>query len=109
VLGLGLGRFRARDEAARSAGDDLKARLSLRLGLTPQDSIAAMEIACADPSCPAEIETVILVMRQGQKTQAVKILKRIAEIDDDDIDGAIAQAGIVASGRDTRPPLSASF
>ncbi len=94
MLGLGLGRFRARDEAARSASDDLKARLSLRIGLTPRDSIAAMEIACADPSCPAEIETVILVMREGQKTQAVKILKRIAEIEDVDIDRAMEASSL---------------
>jgi hypothetical protein len=42
------------------------------------------EVDCADPSCPG-LETFILVMREGEATQAVKVRKPIIEIEKTDI------------------------
>ena len=41
------------------------------LGLGEDDTVTVNEIACTDPACPG-IETVILVMRAGEPTQAFK-------------------------------------
>lgn len=46
------------------------------------------EIECADPACPG-LETLILVMRAGEATQAVKIKKPISEIGEADVVEAV--------------------
>ncbi|PSC03475.1 hypothetical protein SLNSH_18700 [Alsobacter soli] len=66
-----LDRFRAPrpdpEDVAR-----VKAWAAGALGLGEDDQITVNEIACTDPACPG-LETVILVMRAGEKTRAVKI------------------------------------
>ena len=49
------------------------------------------EIACADPGCP-DTETVILLMRAGQPTRALKIGKPIEAVTDADIGVAEREA-----------------
>jgi hypothetical protein len=41
------------------------------LALGGSDTVTANEVACTDPACPG-LETIILVMRDGEKTRAYK-------------------------------------
>lgn len=75
----------ARDEAALArirvwAGRALENPAGLDLTIS--------EVDCADPACPG-LETFILVLRQGEATQAVKIRKPIAEITEPDVIEAV--------------------
>lgn len=58
-------------------------------GLAAEDVVKANEIQCPDPACPG-FETVILIMRAGQRTQAVKITKPLAEVMRADVVEALA-------------------
>lgn len=53
------------------------ARAALSLG--EDDAVTVSEIACGDPACGGA-ETVVLVMRAGRKTEAVKIMMPMAEV-----------------------------
>jgi len=92
MFGLGLRLRRERDDAQRRLMEDLKARLRERLSLAPDDGLAVNEIACADPGCPAGVETVVLIMRRGERTRAIKMLKAMTEVTDADIEAALAEA-----------------
>jgi hypothetical protein len=52
-------------------------------------ALTVSEIACPDPSCPGD-ETVILVMAPGARTRAVKVLRPLAAITEDDVRAALA-------------------
>lgn len=54
----------------------------------PGLDLTISEVDCADPACPG-LETFILVMREGQATQAVKIRKPMVEITEADITEAM--------------------
>ena len=58
-----------------------KSTLSLAaMGLLPENAVIAVnEILCADPACPGT-ETVILVMKPGEKTRAFKVQMGLAEL-----------------------------
>src|SRR3954469_231118 len=47
--------------------------------VSPETVFAVNEIACTDPACPG-VETVILIMRPGQKTRACKIQKPLDQV-----------------------------
>jgi hypothetical protein len=51
-------------------------------------SLTLSEVECADPACPG-METIILVMRAGEATQAVKIRKPMAQIVETDLAEAL--------------------
>jgi hypothetical protein len=51
-------------------------------------ALTISEVECADPTCPG-LETILLVMRDNEPTQAVKIRKPIAEIQDVDLKKAL--------------------
>jgi hypothetical protein len=70
-------------ERADRAG--LKARIERIFGLGETDVVVVNEIACLDPGC-ADVETVILVMRTGEPTRAVKSASPMAEITDIEIE-----------------------
>lgn len=77
---------RWRERQARSAERtaltaQLKARIRTAFGLDEGDTVAVNEIACPDPGCP-DLETVILIMRPGQRTQAVKISGPMDQVSD---------------------------
>lgn len=57
--------------------------------LTGSDAVAANEVACPDPGCP-DRETVILLMRAGEPTRALKISKPIASVVESDVLGLLA-------------------
>ena len=64
---------------ARALAEGLKAQVRERLGLSENAAIAVNEIICADPACPGS-ETVILVMKPGEKTRAYKLQMAMAEV-----------------------------
>lgn len=65
-------RQRVRDWALAILGDD------------PAPTFTISEIDCGDPACPG-LETIILVMREGEATQAVKVRKPLSEIAEADM------------------------
>jgi hypothetical protein len=85
LLGLfGRGR-KPRDAEAVAA---IKASVLRLLALPPRSSVTVSEILCPDPGCP-DLETVILVMRPGQKTQAFKIRLPIPAVTEQDLEEAL--------------------
>ncbi|MPR11171.1 hypothetical protein [Microvirga tunisiensis] len=70
---------------------EIKPRIRTAFGLGETDTVAVNEIACPDPGCP-DIETVILIMRPGQKTQAVKIALPLAKVSGSDLAQAAARS-----------------
>jgi hypothetical protein len=58
------------------------------LGHDPEPALTISEIDCGDPACPG-FETIILVMREGEATQAVKIRKPLNEITEPDLSEAM--------------------
>ncbi|MGY2048077.1 hypothetical protein [Methylobacterium sp. JK268] len=84
-----------RERAAANAGRiaALKARLAPSLALGPDDALSVSELACADPGCP-EVETVVLVMREGERSRAVRVPRPLAEIDEADIAALCAEEAL---------------
>ena len=69
---VSLKAWRARSAEQAQRAKQLKAACTRALGLDAADAITVNEIACADPGCP-DIETVVLVMRFGEPTRAIRI------------------------------------
>ena len=76
-----------REAAAPDAAAQVKRQVRELLGLPENAVIAVNEILCADPACPGT-ETVILVMKPGEKTRAYKLQMAMAEV----TAGALAEA-----------------
>ena len=55
----------------------------------PAPTLTISEIECGDPACPG-LETIILVMREGAATQAMRIRKPMAGISAADVQTALA-------------------
>ena len=64
---------------AKVAAERLKGQVRTLLGLDETVAIAVNEIICADPACPGS-ETVILVMKPGEKTRAYKLQMSMDEV-----------------------------
>jgi hypothetical protein len=64
---------------AKALAERLKTQVRELLGLPETAAIAVNEIICADPACPGN-ETVILVMKPGEKTRAYKLQMAMAEV-----------------------------
>jgi hypothetical protein len=96
-------RMLARNKAVAAGLKELRAdlarRLHQRLGLGASDLVKLSEIDCAVPGC-GDIETAVLVMRWGMKTQAVRIPKRLEALTEEDLAEAATKArvGWPASG-----------
>lgn len=85
---FGLGR------SARIPTDDghrrqVEAWVREAAALREADLVKVNEILCPDPACPG-FETVILVMRAGERTRAVKVAKPIADVGHADVVIAVA-------------------
>lgn len=76
-----------REAAGADAAAQVKRQVRELLGLPENAVIAVNEILCADPACPGT-ETVILVMKPGEKTRAFKVQMGLAELTPE----ALAQA-----------------
>lgn len=92
-----LGAWRARSAARAECTARLKRVLSEALGLGAADALAINEIACADPGCP-DMETIVLVMRAGAPTRALRVRRPLNAVDADDI------AALVAEDRSAHAP-----
>ncbi len=71
-------------DAARILGDMVRAALSLE----EEATVSISEISCGDPACGGA-ETVVLVMRPGQRTQAAKVLMPMAQVQEADLLAAL--------------------
>ncbi len=58
------------------------------LDLEEEATVSVSEIACGDPACGGA-ETVVLVMRPGQPTQAAKVLMPVARVTEEDLLAAL--------------------
>lgn len=70
------------------ARDAIRGWAEAALGNDPPLTLTISEIDCGDPVCPG-LETIILVMREGEATQAVKIRKPMEEIAEADVREAL--------------------
>lgn len=68
---ISLKDWRARSAGLAQAASRAKALLRPALALSEVDALSVNEIACADPGCP-DVETVVLVMRAGEPTRALR-------------------------------------
>ena len=68
-----------REAAGADAAAQVKRQVREVLDLPDNAVIAVNEILCADPACPGT-ETVILVMKPGEKTRAFKVQMALAEL-----------------------------
>ena len=66
----------------------LKAWTREALALPPEATLSVSEISCTDPSCPGT-ETVILVMRPGERTRAYKVAKAVDEVTEPELRAAL--------------------
>jgi hypothetical protein len=73
----------------RDAAERLKARARDALGLAPDTELTASEIDCLDPGCPG-LETVLLVMRPGERTRALKIRRPMEDVTEQDLRDALS-------------------
>jgi len=64
---------------AKAAAERLKGQVRTLLSLDETVAVAVNEILCADPACPGS-ETVILVMKPGEKTRAYKLQMPMDEV-----------------------------
>lgn len=61
------------------------------LQLSEDDGVTVSEIACSHPEC-GDAETVVLVMRLGRRIEAVKVLKAMRLVTEDELRKALAQS-----------------
>lgn len=69
-----------RDEAALTR---VRAWIMAEMG-EPAPTLTISEIECGDPACPG-LETIVLIMQEGEATQALRIRKPILSISVEDI------------------------
>ena len=85
--------WRARSAGLAAASARAKGLIGPALGLGPDDALSVNEIVCADPACPG-VETVVLVMRVGEPTRALRLPRTL-----DTVSEADAQALAVEESR----------
>ena len=85
IFGGFFSKKQPRDDAALA---QLRDWVLTALGNPAGMELTISEIECPDPACPG-LETFILVMREGEATQAVKIRKPIIEIAENDVVEAV--------------------
>jgi hypothetical protein len=74
-----------RDDAALMR---VRAWIIAELG-EPAPTLTISEIECGDIACPG-LETIILIMREGEATQAIRIRKPIVDIVQEDASAALS-------------------
>ncbi|SFJ47200.1 hypothetical protein [Methylobacterium brachiatum] len=87
---VSLKAWRARSAERAEIAARLKRDLIGALGLSEADALAVNEIACADPGCP-DMETIVLVMRAGAPTRALRIRRPMDAVDAQDIADLVEQ------------------
>ena len=74
----------------RDRSQHLAAATRTHLNLPEEATVSVTELLCGDPGCAGGAETVILVMRPGRRTEAAKVRKAMALVEDDDLKAALA-------------------
>jgi hypothetical protein len=87
---VSLKAWRIRSAERAESAARLKQILRDALNLGEADALALNEIACPDPDCP-DMETVVLVMRSGAPTRALRIRRPLSAVDTDDIAALVAE------------------
>jgi hypothetical protein len=90
----GIGALLHRFRQPRPDPEDVarvKAWVSAALALGDDDAVTVSEIACNDPACPG-LETVILVMRKGERTRAFKARGSLVVQTRPAVEAALSQA-----------------
>jgi len=82
---------RGQDPDTADASRRLTALVRGILSLTDDDGVTVSEIACSHPEC-GDAETVVLIMRLGRRTEAVKVLKAMRLVSDEDLRRALADS-----------------
>jgi hypothetical protein len=82
---------RGSDPETADASRRLSALVRSHLALSEDDGVTVSEIACSHPEC-GDAETVILIMRLGRRTEAVKVLKAMRLVTEEDLRQALAAA-----------------
>ena len=95
---VSLKAWRTRSVERAETAARLKRTLSAALGLGADDTLAVNEIACPDPGCP-DMETIVLVMRAGEPTRALRVRRPMADVDEADIAALVAEDRSGASSR----------
>lgn len=78
------GEAEGRRDAARALADLVRQTLDLDAEAT----VSVSEISCGDPACGGA-ETVVLVMRPGQRTEAAKVLMPMSEVTEEALRAAL--------------------
>ena len=86
---VSLRAWRARSAEQSALAARLKSDLIAALALGANDSLAVNEIACADPGCP-DMETIVLVMRAGEPTRALRIRRPMEGVGAEEIAALVA-------------------
>jgi hypothetical protein len=95
---VSLKAWRARSAERATIAARLKQDLIAALRLGEADALAVNEIACADPGCP-DLETVVLVMRAGVPTRALRIRRTMDAVDENDIAALVAEERLGSPSR----------
>jgi hypothetical protein len=85
-----FGLFRRTPRRDSDAVEALKTVVRERLALPPEATVTISEIQCGDPSCPGN-ETVVLVMRPGQRARAYRVPAPLAEVEAEDVAAALIE------------------
>ncbi|MCJ2107755.1 hypothetical protein MKK70_20725 [Methylobacterium sp. E-041] len=91
---VSLKAWRARSAEQAQRAKLLKVACSDALGLGAEDAITVNEIACADPGCP-DIETVVLVMRAGEPTRAIRIRAPMDAVGEAELERLVADERVL--------------
>jgi hypothetical protein len=81
-----------RDDTSREASRRIAALVREILALGEEDAVTVSQIACGDPVCGGA-ETVVLVMRKGHRTAAMKMRMPMASVGEAEIRAAWAESG----------------
>ena len=87
---VSLKAWRARSAERAEIAARLKRELIAAFDLGEADALAVNEISCPDPGCP-DMETVVLVMRAGAPTRALRIRCPMEAVGPADIDALVAE------------------
>jgi hypothetical protein len=89
-MALFLFRGRKRDPDAVDASRRITDITRAILALPESATVSVSEIACGEPGCGG-VETVVLVMRPGRRTEAIKIKMGMALVTDEALAAALAE------------------
>lgn len=87
---VSLKAWRARSAERSALAAALKRDVAAALGLGPEDAVTVNEIACPDPGCP-DLETIVLIMRAGEPTRALRIRRTMDAVTPADLDEFAAE------------------